>query len=590
MTRDEKIEYLRQMDRAEKIKLLEDADREDADFGITDYLAPIARGATLGYGDEISAGIAATIAAASGDIPEGQGWGDAYSDIHKSIKGRQDKFDELNKGYSTGADIVGGMLMPGGLLKQAANKGLKQTIGTGMAEGAIAGAGYADEGERLQGAAIGGLIGGAAAPIVKVGTDAMASLPTKAAQRFNRTMDADGITPQQLEQRLIQGDMPLDLGPNFTAQAAAAHQAGGKGMSIIDEAVYGRQREMQDTVEDSLKRQTGADLSFHKTLQEIGEIKKADASDLYGKANSHLVTPTPDMEDFLLNENNKKVIKRAYNEFDPTGTVPLDQASGTLKFWNEVKKSMDDETTKSFRTGLNNKGYSLKGQKNNLVNELDAQSNGDYKKALGAYAGASAQEEALLLGKKSLNADADEIKQMLRGYGADEKEMFINGMARSIRDKVMANPETANAARNLVKSPLFKERMRNAFPSEKAFNEFVKEMDQLARQGESYAKITGGSRTAQNQNIMSETESDINSLASMFNMAVSPETIAPQMFSKYTSRFRGMNEPDAEQFAGLLTERNPGRLASLLDSARGGNDFNRASGGAITGLMSLLNQ
>ena len=41
----------------------------EEEFGVPDYLAPIARGATFGFGDEIAAGAAAGLAGLSGENP-----------------------------------------------------------------------------------------------------------------------------------------------------------------------------------------------------------------------------------------------------------------------------------------------------------------------------------------------------------------------------------------------------------------------------------------------------------------------------------------------------------------------------------------
>lgn len=167
------------------------------------------QGITFGFGDELTAFEAGVL----GRTPEG-GWfdysktfGERYDDALKAERGQQDQFREENPATAIAAELAGGLATGAGLASKgitiagrAAAKPLLTRVAAGAGEGAAYGAAYgagnAKEGERLQGAGTGVVLGagiGGALPAVgsalrkpfeaATRKTALSSAPTKEALR-----------------------------------------------------------------------------------------------------------------------------------------------------------------------------------------------------------------------------------------------------------------------------------------------------------------------------------------------------------------------------------------------------------------------
>jgi hypothetical protein len=139
-----------------------------------DRLRAVQRGQLMGWGDEATAAVAATIAKGMTLLPgeqvgEDAAWGDIYDDIVGVEREEFQRYADDHAGEALGLEMVGGLLTPGrgiGRLPKSAGKGqrfIRETARNAI-EGAIGGAGVSDE-DRLSGAgwgAAGGTVLGGA--------------------------------------------------------------------------------------------------------------------------------------------------------------------------------------------------------------------------------------------------------------------------------------------------------------------------------------------------------------------------------------------------------------------------------------------
>jgi hypothetical protein len=152
-------------------------------FGLRDAAGLISQGATFGLSDEV-AGLLGAVT----NREEGEGYGDARRRI--TGEARQDVADARRRAGTIpglAIEVAGGIPTGGTAFKvgrQALGRiapripGIARGAAIGAGEGAIAGAGYAEEGERGRGAVIGGLLGGAlggAADVVATGVGRLRS-------------------------------------------------------------------------------------------------------------------------------------------------------------------------------------------------------------------------------------------------------------------------------------------------------------------------------------------------------------------------------------------------------------------------------
>lgn len=137
--------------------------------GIEAALIGARQGVTLGFGDEINAGVRAGADWLKGKIGMGEPteFGPAYDERLKHERALLGQVRDENPLAATGGEIAGAMLLPGGV----AGAGAKGMAAAGAATGAAYGFGDAEGGlgERAKGAAVGGVVGGAlgaATPLV----------------------------------------------------------------------------------------------------------------------------------------------------------------------------------------------------------------------------------------------------------------------------------------------------------------------------------------------------------------------------------------------------------------------------------------
>ena len=138
----------------------------------------LAQGATFGYADELRALIRSELPSIFGDK--------TYDEHLAEARGVLDDFGQANPKTAFGLELAGGAVTGGaGASKVMAMKALQNApklakfAGIGAGQGALAGSGYATEGERLKGAGIGAGLGaglGAAIPTA-VGALSRAILP-----------------------------------------------------------------------------------------------------------------------------------------------------------------------------------------------------------------------------------------------------------------------------------------------------------------------------------------------------------------------------------------------------------------------------
>ncbi|MCK9505897.1 MAG: hypothetical protein M0Q95_17175 [Porticoccaceae bacterium] len=138
------------------------------DFSWRDPVRSALQGATFGWSDEIGAAVAAPFAA----MATGNNVADAYRDMSSDMRSQQDAYREAHPGKSLALELGGGIASGGaalakvgaGLLGKGAAalpKRLAVNAALGAAEGGVAGAGYADEGDAISGAVTGAAVGGA---------------------------------------------------------------------------------------------------------------------------------------------------------------------------------------------------------------------------------------------------------------------------------------------------------------------------------------------------------------------------------------------------------------------------------------------
>ncbi|MEW6169274.1 MAG: hypothetical protein AB1651_16505 [Pseudomonadota bacterium] len=174
------------------------------DVGLAKGLAREAtQGLTFEFGDEIGLGAAALAAKAAqklGAAPDtGQSTGDIYRDMRGHYDAERQQFAQDHQVAATAANIAGSLATGGAggakvltrVARAATPVRVATTAAVGGAQGALYGAGAADPGERMEGAARGAAIGAVVAPAASEAIGG--GVKTLARQRTKSAVDV--LTP-----------------------------------------------------------------------------------------------------------------------------------------------------------------------------------------------------------------------------------------------------------------------------------------------------------------------------------------------------------------------------------------------------------
>lgn len=217
-----------------------------------DIQRTVGEGLGLGFGPEIAAGLETAAQNITG----------VEGDFDTNLARREAALDVASPRLRTAGNVVGGIAtggaVPGALLGNTLRGAGSLTraaalTGVGAVEGGIAGAGFAEPGERRRGAAEGAIFGAAVAPLAAGTAKVVGAIANKAAeklsrsgaqkgavQRILRSFARDELTPDEALKKLDElgeGALLADVGENVTNLTDLVAQKPGAGRKIIREAV-----------------------------------------------------------------------------------------------------------------------------------------------------------------------------------------------------------------------------------------------------------------------------------------------------------------------------------------------------------------
>ena len=259
----------------------------------TERLRTAAQGLTLGFGDEIEAGVRSI------------GSDDSYETIRDRIRGRLNQYSSDNPGEALGIEMAGSLVIPGGVARTAAVKGGKMALGKVAGYNAGLGAGYGagmSEGENASEIAADATMGGAIGGVGGAGLQAISRnfrplIQKGAKEQAQRALESGGgyITRGQA---IGGGSKKLeDSLSNVMPSIRAAQTEGLKGFNVevIDNVFKKATKEMPDDVIESLNKKF---LSASNSEQKIKVINEAvdEAYDLAFESNGVMLKAIRDKQ------------------------------------------------------------------------------------------------------------------------------------------------------------------------------------------------------------------------------------------------------------------------------------------------------
>jgi hypothetical protein len=522
------------------------------------------QGPTLGFADELAGLYGGGAALVQGKSPS-QGYQQAR-DIYRS--GVESYKEEQPIG---GAVAQGVASLPLGMLNIgrniAPNVGpVLRSAASGLGFGIVGGAGEAKELENIPEEAA---TSGATSAVLGAGTELgmKAVRPAKqiigaqigrivpesvkdmigtssvdlARRRVAQAMLRDGATTEQVAARMAKlGDDAIlaeSSGYNTRDLLDTMATLTGRTKNYTEQLIRSRQAQRGNRLAQAAETQlspTGARLA--DSVESLITKRDVEATPLYDQLKTVSITLDDDLKQIL--DASKKLGAFSRAEKIATGLrepFTLKDVKNvndvSMTDLDKVKRGLDDlitsKTAVNDRGEINEFGRSIVKLKQDFLKRLDDMTMDSetgkslYKSARDAYAGPSALISAAELGRTVINKPAATIRTLVKDMSDSELESFRVGAYEGLRD--LAGTQSGQTRLlNMWKEPATQERLKEIFPSERAFRVFASDVAAEARKKE-IQTIGRGSQTAGREARMEDV--GVETLKDTANMAAAAKTM-----------------------------------------------------------------
>lgn len=523
-----------------------------------------AQGPTFGFADELAGLVQAPFIA-----KPGESMSDAYTrgrDVYRSGVESYQQEQPIGAAVAQGAAAIPlGMLNIGRSV--APNVGpVLRSIGAGGLFGAISGAGAAKTPEEIAqealttgatSAVLGGATEGAmkmvrpVAGVVKAQAGRMipeglrslagGSSVDLARRRVAQAMLRDGATPDQVTARMSKlGDDAIlaeSAGYNTRDLLDTMATLPGRTKNYTEDLIRQRQSQRGGRITTAAQQQlspTGARLA--DSVESLITKRDVEATPFYEQLKTVTIQTDDDLKQIL--DAAKKLGAFSRAERISTGLrepFTLKDLKNTtdvsMTDLDKVKRGLDDiinsKSATNERGDFNEFGRSVIKLKQDFLKRLDdATVDPDtgaslYKNARNAYAGPSALISAAELGRTVLNKPAATIRTLVKDMSDSELESFRVGAYEGLRD--LAGTQSGQTRLlNMWKEPATQERLKEIFPSERAYREFASDVAAEARKKE-IQSVGRGSGTAGREARMEDVGAE--TLKDTVNLAAAAKTM-----------------------------------------------------------------
>jgi len=496
-----------------------------------------AQGPTLGFADELAGLIQAPFIAT-----KGESLGDAYTrgrDVYRAGVQSYQQEQPIGSAVAQGvASLPLGMLNLGRNIAPQAGPVLR-SIGAGGLFGAVAGAGEADTAQQIPQEALSSgvtsaVLGGATelgmkavrpvGSILKAQTGRMIPESVRglvggssvdiARRRVAEAMIRDGASTDQVAARMAKlGDDAIlaeSAGYNTRDLLDTMATLPGRTKNYTEDLIRQRQSQRGGRLATSAQQQlspTGVRLA--DSVESLMTKRDVEATPLYNQLKTVNVALDDDLKEILDAANKLGAFGRAKQISiglrEPFTLKDFNKATdAAMTDLDKVKRGLDDiigsKSALNDKGEINEFGRSVLQLKRDFLKRLDdATSDADtgaslYKNARNAYAGPSALISAAELGRTVLNKPAATIRTLVKDMSDSELESFRVGAYEGLRD--LAGTQSGQTRLlNMWKEPATQERLKEIFPSERAFRVFASDVAAEARKKD-IQSVGRGSQTA----------------------------------------------------------------------------------------------
>lgn len=447
--------------------------------------------------------------------------------------------------------MVGG---PGGVIAKTV-----ATVGTGVGSQFLGDA-YKGTPYEPYARMIGGVIGGGAVPVAaskgieaarnygaarSAGQDigdalGTGAIPAGAVRRVAESAADDKLTPQGVaatQARLGPEAMAMDLGRQMQGRAEAVALPLGKAQNTILDAVEGRTGEYgsgaRSRIEDTLNQHLGPTQNIVKVLDDVDAMVQKHATPAYEKVMADYpvinvpseITSRPAVaqamqraQGLAANYGEKLGTQETRTILSGDGYHIADDvnipAQPSLKYWDYVKKGMDQRIKGMMRNGVDDLSSADKADlggllnaKQALVNHLDGVTGGAYADARRIAATKPELHEAMDFGRSIFNAKLlpEEVQAHIQGLSIPEQGMVQVGARRELARVLDSNRNDGAKARAFLDTNNNSAKIHSLFGA-KAAQAIENRVTAENTFQDATQTIARNSRTATRQEMVKDTE------------------------------------------------------------------------------------
>lgn len=514
-----------------------------------------------------------------------------YRDI---VRGATQQFAQDRPLTAAGLEMAGGLATapftgPLSLGRGATTLGTAaRTVGDLAAQGALSGAGAADEGDRLAGAGMGaatGVVTGGAAnyggqlargiigkPVLSRMSGVTGKLPEEVGG-YNVRPDYTRERLAELLEKDAQARIMGGVPPGQEAVMAAARLkkvgeqapialAGGNTLAEIDmlsqlPGTAGRQLKQQQrrvaagrggVISEEAGRITGVTRSAEDELTDLGRRQAQAAGPLYQKLQNTTFSIDAELKSLL--DRSKLDLSAAQagatRRGQPQVALRKLQEGDELPFAaaDQLKRTLWDKRQAALKKGNTNEASDLNDLRLALVAKLDSLSP-DYAKARSTFAGFAELESAVEQGRKALGETSESLSKLTNNMTPSELEAFQVGAVDALR-QLAGGQAGQTRLLNMYKEPELQGKLRAIFGND--FRKFQRtilaqeELKQLERAG-------AGSQTFKRFGQAQDQADDFDFIQAQ--QAVTNPASAMQLMQQARRKY-GMPEAERNRLAQLL--------------------------------------
>lgn len=560
------------------------------------------QGLMLNFADEAYGGVGAAIDKLEGN---NRGWGDLYASNRDQFRDQGKDFQKSHPYSSAAATIAGSVplaLVPAGAVAKATTISKAMLTGAegGALFGGVSGFGAGEGGlanratAAIGGATIGGALG-AAVPAVGYGVGKVAQTGKRMLGLQNpenearglllRALQGDELTPEQLSTKIgtyngkpvTIADMADDNTRRLLDQISVQGGTGGKNVGAF---LAQRQEDQGGRIIGDIKDALSPSTDTYGLDAKLNQIRSA-SNPLWEDA----MNKPPVWNDRLAQFADEPAVKSGMAQgvklarldalakgqpFDPKAYAvtgfneagdPIIGGVPTWRTWQAAKEGLDAQIADA-RGPLGQatkQSNALTDVKNALLKELDS-TNPTYKAARAAWAGPSAQKDAIDLGGDFLKLDPEQIAARASKMAPDELQAFKVGAARALQDKVDTVKGLGDATKRIFNDNRTKDQIEAAFGQD-AYRKFQQAMMTEKTMADTNAFVSGNSRTA--QRILGAQDVG-DQLAESFITGGTKSALA-RGIKMASNRARGLNGPTGAALSDMLTAVHPDAQKAALN-------------------------